>query len=71
MPRPPFGFTLIELLIVIAIISILIGASIPIYDKYKINAIKTSGISDLRNCISHIAIHTLNVHVQDKTQQTV
>ncbi len=49
------GFTLIELLIVIAIIAILAGLSIPMYDKYKKNAIKTALLSDLRNCISDIA----------------
>jgi prepilin-type N-terminal cleavage/methylation domain-containing protein len=49
------GFTLIELLIVIAVIAILAGLGIPMYDKYKKNAIRTALLSDLRNCISDIA----------------
>jgi prepilin-type N-terminal cleavage/methylation domain-containing protein len=50
------GFTLIELLIVIVIISVLAGLAIPMYNRYKIQAIKTALMSDIRNCISEIAI---------------
>jgi len=50
------GFTLMELLIVIVIIAILAGLAIPMYNKYKTHAIKTALMSDIRNCISEIAI---------------
>ncbi|MBX0311443.1 MAG: prepilin-type N-terminal cleavage/methylation domain-containing protein [Sulfurihydrogenibium sp.] len=50
------GFTLIELLIVIVVINVLAGLAIPMYGKYKTQAIKTALMSDIRNCISEIAI---------------
>jgi prepilin-type N-terminal cleavage/methylation domain-containing protein len=50
------GFTLMELLIVVVIIAILAGLAIPMYNKYKTQAIKTALMSDIRNCISEIAV---------------
>jgi prepilin-type N-terminal cleavage/methylation domain-containing protein len=50
------GFTLMELLIVIVVIAVLAGLAIPMYNKYKTQAIKTALMSDIRNCISEIAV---------------
>jgi prepilin-type N-terminal cleavage/methylation domain-containing protein len=58
------GFTLMELLIVIVIIAILAGLAIPMYNKYKTQAIKTALMSDIRNCISEIAISRQTGQIQ-------
>jgi type IV pilus assembly protein PilA len=50
------GFTLIEMLIVILIIAILVTIAIPMYGKYKKNAIRTALLSDIRNCLGDIAV---------------
>lgn len=49
------GFTLVELLIVTVIIGILASIAIVQYNKYKINAVRSQLISDLRNCINDVA----------------
>lgn len=54
--RKEGGFTLIELLIVISIVATLVYITLVSYEKYQTSAIKTSVVSDLRNCISEIAI---------------
>ena len=41
------GFSLIELLIVIAIILILVGIAVPMYDKIQMNARETGAIGDI------------------------
>lgn len=49
------GFTLIELLIVIAIIAILAAIAIPQYSQYRLNAAKSSAVSQLTICSSEQA----------------
>ena len=46
------GFTLIELLIVIAIIAILAAIAIPQYSQYRLNAAKSTAVSQLGICAS-------------------
>jgi type IV pilus assembly protein PilA len=46
------GFTLIELLIVIAIIAILAAIAIPQYSQYRLNAAKSTAMSQLTICAS-------------------
>jgi Tfp pilus assembly major pilin PilA len=45
-----------ELLIVVVIIVVLAGLAIMMYNKYETQVIKTTLMSDIRNCISEIAI---------------
>lgn len=52
------GFTLVELLIVTVIIGILASLAIVQYNKYRINAVRSQLLSDLRNCINDIARST-------------
>lgn len=49
------GFTIVELLIITIIISILASIAIVQYNKYKITAVRSQLLSDLRNCINDIA----------------
>ncbi len=59
---PPFlfllmrrrGYTLIELLVVLAIIAVLSGIALPSYRAYRVHAVKTALIHDLRMCLSHL-----------------
>ncbi|AIH03573.1 MULTISPECIES: type II secretion system protein [Thermodesulfobacterium] len=50
------AFTLIEVLVVIGIITILLGLAIIFYHQYLSKAIKASLLSDVRNCLSLVAI---------------
>jgi prepilin peptidase dependent protein D len=45
-----------ELLIVVVIIVVLAGLAITMYNKYETQVIKTALMSDIKNCISEIAI---------------
>lgn len=55
------GFTLIELLIVIAVISVLVGVSIPSFRGIRIQAKTSAAKADLRNLLSAIEVY-MNHH---------
>lgn len=49
------GFTIVELVVVVALLVILASIAIVFYGEYRRYAIRSALISDLRNCITHIA----------------
>lgn len=53
--RADKGFTIIELIVVIALLVLLASTAIVFYGKYRRYAVRSALISDLRNCITHIA----------------
>jgi len=55
------GFTLIELLIVISVISILVGITIPNFRGIRIQAKESAAKADLRNLLSAIEVY-MNHH---------
>lgn len=61
------GFTLFELLIVTVIIGILASLAIVQYNKYRINAVRSQLLSDLRNCINDIARSTQTGNIDINT----
>lgn len=50
------GYTLIELLVVLAIIAVLTTIAIPSYRAYRVHAVKTALMHDLRTCLSHLEV---------------
>jgi len=52
------GFTLVEVLVALVIVLVLAGLAIPLYEiSFKRNAMRAVVLSDLRRCISIIAVH--------------
>ena len=50
------GYTLIERLVVLAIIAVLTTIAIPSYRAYRVHAVKTALMHDLRTCLSHLEV---------------